>query len=109
MSASFGYQLTYSCNKAPTMRHSHPLLDVIDLWLPEQRPIGEEPEVLAQCMGAQEVVNDRIVILLSVVDDIGVWTRVLQHTMDLRYKAGRESQLAGSHQITPNRYNGAAR
>jgi hypothetical protein len=54
-------------------------------------------------------VNDRIVILLSVVDDIGVWTRVLQHTMDLRYKAGRESQLAGSHQITPNRYNGAAR
>jgi hypothetical protein len=83
------------------MRRSLPFLDMIDLWLPGQRPIGEEPEVMARCMSGEELVDDSVVILLGVIDDARFWTRILQHTMNLRHKAGRERNLTGRHRITP--------
>jgi hypothetical protein len=93
----------------PAKGCSDPLLNVINLWLADQRSLGEEPEAFVRCMRAQEVADERIVFLLRVVDEVRVGSGVLHHTMDLRHKAGCERHLTGYYQTTPRQWNVAAR
>ena len=81
----------------PAMRRSRSLFDLIDLRLPNQRPVGEEPRVLLKRMSGQERADHRIVILLRVVNDGGVWPGVLHHSMNLRHETGSKGHLTGCH------------
>ena len=72
----------------PATRRSHSLLDELNLRLPNERAVGEEPKIFAGRVSRQELADHCVIVLLRVVDEVRFWTGVLQRPMHLATRSG---------------------
>jgi hypothetical protein len=68
---------------------------MLNLWLPDQRSIGEEPYRTARSPLAKDGSNPSVVIFILMVGNAFFRTGVLDRSVDVRHKFRCEGHLTG--------------
>ena len=85
-----------------------PRLDVLQLGLPDQGAIGEEPRVRPAGMRGDEASHESVVILVGVVGPGRIRAGILQDAMDLRHMPGRERHPTAGIRTPPAGHAGSS-